>query len=158
MPEEAPVTIAQDTTRSLVPAGAWRVDPARSWITWELNGEKVHNGQFSEFQATVTPSQITGVVQAGTVEADQEGLTQHLRSPDYFGADRYPEIHFESTSIEYSGADAFEIRGLLTIAEAAQEVELSARADKTPRVRASGEVSLGDVTVQVLVDAVLERA
>jgi hypothetical protein len=35
------VTIAQESTRSLVPAGAWRVDPARSSITWELNGETV---------------------------------------------------------------------------------------------------------------------
>jgi polyisoprenoid-binding protein YceI len=142
----------------LVPAGAWRVDPARSSITWELNGEKVHNGRFADFQSVVTLTEITGVLQAGSVEADQEGLTQHLRSPDYFGAERYPEIRFESTSIEHSGADEFEIRGVLTIAEATQEIELSARADDTPRVRASGEVSLGDVTVQVLVDAVLERA
>jgi polyisoprenoid-binding protein YceI len=152
------VTIAQESTRSLVPAGAWRVDPARSSITWELNGEKVHNGRFTAFEGVVTPTEITGVLQAGTVEADQEGLTQHLRSPDFFAAERYPEIRFESTSIEHSSADAFEIRGVVTIAEATQEVELSARADETPRVRASGEVSLGDVTVQVLVDAVLERA
>lgn len=106
------MTIAHESTRSLVPAGAWRVDPARSSITWELNGEKVHNGRFAAFEA----------------------------------------------SIEHSGADAFEIRGLLTIAETQQELELSARTDDTPRVRASGDVSLGDVTVSVLVDAVLERA
>jgi polyisoprenoid-binding protein YceI len=152
------VTIAQESTRTLVPAGAWRVDPARSSITWELNGQKVHNGRFEGFEATVTPTEIVGVVHAGTVIADQDGLTQHLRSPDFFAAERYPEIRFESTSIEHSGADAFEIRGLLTIAESQQDVELSARADDTPRVRASGDVSLGDVTVQVLVDAVLERA
>jgi polyisoprenoid-binding protein YceI len=152
------VTIAHESTRSLVPAGAWRVDPGRSSITWELNGEKVHNGRFADFQGVVTPSEITGVLAAGSVEADQEGLTQHLRSPDFFAAERYPEIRFESTSIEHSGADAFEIRGVLAIAEATQEVELSASADETPRVRATGDVSLGDVTVQVLVDAVLERA
>jgi polyisoprenoid-binding protein YceI len=152
------VTIAHESTRSLVPAGAWRVDPGRSSITWELNGEKVHNGRFADFQGVVTPSEITGVLAAGSVEADQEGLTQHLRSPDFFAAERYPEIRFESTSIEHSGADAFEIRGVLAIAEATQEVELSASADETPRVRATGDVTLGDVTVQVLVDAVLERA
>jgi polyisoprenoid-binding protein YceI len=152
------VTIAQESTRSLVPAGSWRVDPARSSITWELNGEKVHNGRFGDFQGLVTPSEITGALQAGSVEADQEGLTQHLRSPDFFAAERYPEIRFQSTSIEHSGADAFEIRGVLTIAEATQEIELNAGVDETPRVRASGDVSLGDVTVQVLVDAVLERA
>jgi polyisoprenoid-binding protein YceI len=152
------MTIAHESTRSLVPPGVWRVDPARSAITWELNGEKVHNGRFEAFEATVTPTRILGVVRAGTVVADQDGLTQHLRSPDFFAAERYPEIRFESTAIEHSGADAFEIRGLLTIAESQQDVELSARADETPRLRASGDVSLGDVTVQVLVDAVLERA
>jgi hypothetical protein len=32
------MTIAQESTRSLVPADSWRVDPARSSIRWELSG------------------------------------------------------------------------------------------------------------------------
>lgn len=145
-------------TRTLVPAGEWRLDPERSRLEWRIEGEKNHHGRFGAFKGTLTPTRIEGVVQAATVEADDPGLTAHLRSPDFLGADQHPQIRFTAEEIEHAGGDVFTIRGTVAIGQASQPVELSARADATPHVTATGTVSVGDVHATVLVDAELLAA
>jgi polyisoprenoid-binding protein YceI len=151
------MTIAE-TTRTIVPHGAWRLDAERSRVEWKVEGEKNHHGRFGAFDGTVTPTRIEGVVQSATVEADDPGLTAHLRSPDFLGAEQNPEIRFVADEIEHAGGDVFTIRGAVTIGPVTQPVELSARADGTPRVRATGTVAIGDVSATVLVDAELVAA
>ena len=151
------MTIAE-TTRTIVPHGEWRVNPERSRLDWKVEGEKNHTGSFGRFEGTVTPTRIEGVVRAATVEADDPGLTAHLRSPDFLGAEAHPEIRFSAEEIEHAGGDVFAIRGTVTIGPVSQPVELSARADETPRVKATGTVAIGEVEATVLVDAELLAA
>lgn len=146
------------TGRAIVPEGEWRVDPARSRLEWKVEGEKNHTGSFGEFEGTVTRSRIEGVVRAASVEADDPGLTAHLLSPDFFGADANPEIRFAANRIDHTGGDVFSIHGTVSIGAVSQPVELSARADETPRIRATGRVAIGDVSATVLVDAELLAA
>lgn len=147
-----------ESTRTIVPHGEWRLDPTRSRLEWKVEGDKNHHGHFGGFEGTVTPNRIEGVVQASTVEADDPGLTAHLRSPDFLGAEQNPEIRFTADEIEHAGGDVFSIRGAITIGPVTQPVELSARADETPRVKATGTVEIGDVSATVLVDAELVAA
>lgn len=147
-----------DNTRTIVPAGAWRLHPQNSRLEWRVEGEKNHTGSFAQFEGLVTPTRIDGVVRAASVEADDPGLTAHLRSPDFFAVEAHPEIRFEADEIEHAGGDAFAIRGTVTIGPVSQPVELDARADETHRIRATGHVSIGDVSATVLVDAELLAA
>ena len=147
-----------ETVRTIVPHGEWRVNPERSRLEWKVEGEKNHTGRFGGFDGVVTPSRIEAVVHAATVEADDPGLTAHLRSPDFLDAETHPEIRFDADEIDHAGNDVFAIRGTVTIGPVAQPVELSARADDTPRVRATGTVTIGDVEATVLVDAELLAA
>ena len=39
----------------------------------------------------------------------------HLCSPDFFDADRYPEIVFQAAGMEFDGDDRFTLQGELTI-------------------------------------------
>ena len=61
----------------------------------------------------------------------------HLRSADFFEAERYPAIHFRSTRIARAGGDQFTVTGDLTIRG-------TTRPDDTHRgVRRTREGSLG---------------
>jgi polyisoprenoid-binding protein YceI len=149
--------IQAEIDRTFVPAGTWRVAPERSRLEWEVEGEKNHTGRFADFEGTVTPTRIEAIVRAASVEADDPALTVHLRSPDFFAVETYPEIRFEASEIEHAGGDVFEIRGQVTIGSVTQPIELHARADQT-HIRATGRISIGDVRATVLVDAELEAA
>jgi polyisoprenoid-binding protein YceI len=152
------MTTITQSTPTIVPDGEWRLDPERSRLEWKVEGDKNHYGHFGAFEGTVTPNRIEGVVQAATVEADDPGLTAHLRSPDFLGAEQNPEIRFTADEIEHAGGDVFFVRGVVTIGPVAQPVQLSARADESPRVKATGTVTIGDVSATVLVDAELLAA
>ena len=153
------MTIADTATHTLVPGGTWRIDRQRSRLTFEYSDEEKHHvGGFREFDAEITPTSIRGTINAASVEADQPGLTAHLRSPDFLGANLFPEITFESTDVEHVAGDLFTLHGVVRIGEAEQEVTLDARVDATPRVVATGEVGVGEARASVTVDAYLVRA
>lgn len=153
------MTVTQtETPPAIVASGEWRLDPERSRLEWKVEGEKNHTGSFTDFEGTVSANRIEGVVRSASVEADDPGLTAHLRSPDFFAVETHPEIRFEADRIEHVGGDAYSIQGTVTIGSVSQPVELHARADETPRIRATGQVSIGDVSATVLVDAELIAA
>ena len=43
---------------------------------------------------------LTGSVKVASVDVNDENLTAHLQSPDFFDAERNPELSFESSEIE----------------------------------------------------------
>ena len=76
-------------------------------------------GRFEDFDATLTVDQdgdakLVGTVDANSIVVKDENLAGHLKSPDFFDTERYPEIKFESTEIRRNG-DEIEVDGELTI-------------------------------------------
>ena len=84
------------------------VDPGRSSI--EFTGSKVtgkHDGGFEEFAGSIelvdedpTASRVTIEIDTASLWADDDRLTKHLKSPDFFEVETYPRATFESTSIK----------------------------------------------------------
>jgi polyisoprenoid-binding protein YceI len=58
------------------------------------------------------------------VDVKDENLSAHLQSPDFFDAERHPELNFESTGIDLSAGTAT-IAGELTIKGVTRPVELT---------------------------------
>lgn len=65
-----------------------------------------HDGSFGKFEGTitlvdndVTRSSVHAEVQTSSLSADQEKLTGHLKSPDFFDVERFPKATFQSTNI-----------------------------------------------------------
>ena len=56
-------------------------------------------GEFSEIDATLTDGKLVGKVKVGSLEIKDERLKGPLFSPDFFDAERYPEIIYESSSL-----------------------------------------------------------
>lgn len=64
-----------------------------------------------------TPKQVSFTVQMASLESDDEKLTGHLKTPDFFDVEKYPTSTFQSTSIveKAAGDSTHEITGNLTL-------------------------------------------
>jgi len=88
-------------------------------------------GQFDDFSARIeldidrpTRSSVEMVLKTASVQTFNEERDQHLRSADFFDAEKYPEIRFVSKSIEHKGDDLYIVTGALTIRDVSKEVAL----------------------------------
>ena len=123
-----------ETQQTQIPAGTWTVDPVHSAVEFNVfDSELMSNirGRFTDFEGTIELNgepqswRAQGVIRTASVSTDNEKRDAHLRSADFFDADRFPEIRFESNRVEQQG-DKLHIVGRLTIKEQTHEVELDA--------------------------------
>jgi polyisoprenoid-binding protein YceI len=78
-----------------------------------------HNGSFKEFSGSIDlvpnnipESKVTIDIQTASVVTDENDLTNHLKTPDFFDVAKYPKANFVSTKIEpASGAGNFNVTG-----------------------------------------------
>jgi polyisoprenoid-binding protein YceI len=103
-----------------LPAGTWTVDPIHSQVGFAVAYHVgTFRGSFAPVEARLEvgedgAAKLTGSVAVSGVKVQDENLAGHLQSPDFFDAERTPEIAFASTAIRPSG-DGLEIVGELTI-------------------------------------------
>ena len=71
-------------------------------------------GEVPKFEATLEDGKLTGVAQIGSIQVKEENLEAHLLSPEFFDAERHPEVKFASNEIRRNG-DNVKIDGEITI-------------------------------------------
>jgi len=119
------MTVLTDTTGLGLPTGTWSLDPIHSTIGFELPYlAGTFRGQFTDVDAKLTDESLTGSARVASVDVKDENFSAHLQSPDFFDAERHPELRFESRELERSG-EALTVRGDLTIRGITKPVELS---------------------------------
>jgi polyisoprenoid-binding protein YceI len=157
-------------TATLVPQGTWTVDPVHSSIRFDVvdteTAFKSISGRFTDFEGTVEPGETKGIVRTTSVVSDNDQRDAHLRSPDFFEVERFPEIRFESNRIEHVEGDRHKILGELTIKDVAVPVELDAKflaAGLNPQgvestvFRVMGEIEWGPTRVEITADITATR-
>ena len=94
-------------TSATIPAGTYRLDPVHSSAGFAVKHMVVatFRGRFENFDATLTvddngSASLTGAVQVDSLEVKDENLKAHLGSPEFFDAERYPEIRFEASQVD----------------------------------------------------------
>jgi polyisoprenoid-binding protein YceI len=149
------------TTATALPTGTWTVDPAHSKVGFAVKhmGIATVRGEFTEFEGTLeiaddlSSAKAYGTVKAQSVDTNEPQRDDHLRSPDFFDAAQFPELRFESTSIEALDNDEFRITGTLTIHGVTNEVVLHAELEGTDidpwgnervGLEVTGQLSRGD--------------
>ena len=120
---KASVANAAPETNPAKPAGAETlvISPENSKV--EFVAAKVtrsHNGSFKQFNGTIDllgnsaeQSRVTIDIEMGSVVTDEDQLTGHLKTPDFFDVGKYPKATFVSTKIEPSatGGPAYTVTG-----------------------------------------------
>src|SRR5947208_7234684 len=116
--------MATTQIRQALPTGTWQLDPVHSSIGFEvpyMGG--TFRGQFRDVEATIADGGVTGSAKVASVDVKDENLAAHLQSPEFFDAERYPELRFASTGIE--SGEELAIRGEIMIKGVTQPVELT---------------------------------
>jgi polyisoprenoid-binding protein YceI len=148
-------------SQTIVPTGTWSVDPAHSKVGFAVKhmGIATVRGEFADFEGTLeiaedlSSARAYGTVKAESVDTSESQRDAHLRSPDFFDAERYPELRFESTSIEALDDEEFRITGRLTIHGVTNEIVLHADVQGTDTdpwgnervgLEVTGQLSRGD--------------
>jgi polyisoprenoid-binding protein YceI len=120
----------------------WSLDPVHSTIGFELPYlAGTFRGQFTDVEATFGAGRLTGSARVASVVVKDENLTAHLQSPDFFDAERHPELRFESDEIEESDGRLV-VSGDITIRGVTKPVELAGTISE-PFTDAFGQERLG---------------
>lgn len=95
-----------------------------------------HQCAFDEYEVTMdlddtTPEDLTKAVISAEIEiasirTEDEMLTGHLQKADFFDAENFPTVTFESTTIEKKEGDNYTVTGNLTIKGITKPIVLNA--------------------------------
>lgn len=117
--------------QTAVPVGTWQSDPVHSSFAFSVRHMVVatFRGSLTDFDATLTGeadgrATLTAAGRVASVVTQDENLTGHIQSPDFFDAERYPEVTFVASDISRDG-DAVVARGELTLKGVTKPVELT---------------------------------
>ena len=118
---------------TIAPAGIWSLDPVHSRVDFEvpyLAG--TFKGEFHEVGAELAVggerASLEGTAKVASVDVNNDDLSAHLQSPDFFDAERHPELRFT-----------------------AEEIRLDGDGDGNGTVSADGELTIKGVTKPVTV-------
>ena len=109
----------------------WAFDPAHSEITFKVKHLMITNvkGEFKKFESTLNAADASfknatasATIQVGSISTNNDDRDNHLKSADFFDADQFSTIQFESTSLERFDDENGQLKGNLTIKGITKEV------------------------------------
>lgn len=112
--------------------GTWQVDPVHSTAGFEVAYMAgTFKGEFREIAATLTVegerARLEGSAKVASVDVKDENLNAHLQSPDFFDAERNPELRFTADDVDLT-SDEVTARGEITIKGVTRPVEVTGTA------------------------------
>ena len=111
--------------QTALPTGTWTVDPVHSEIGFSVEYMAgTFKGTFSKFSAEVVDGKLRGSADVASVQVKDPNLEAHLQSPDFFDAERNPQLTFEGENIQRSGND-IKIAGRITIKGETKPIEIT---------------------------------
>jgi polyisoprenoid-binding protein YceI len=127
----------------LLHAAPWEFDPAHTGVQFKVRHlmvssvrgdfEKV-SGKIVYDEADVTKSSADITIDTGSINTRVAKRDEHLRSPDFLDAAKYPTITFKSKRVEKSGSGTLKMTGDLTIRGVTKEVALTVEGP-TPAIK-----------------------
>src|SRR5215467_15340899 len=102
----------------------WAIDAAHSQASFSVRHMMVStvrghfnvlSGQLHIDEAHPENSWVEAEVDAASIDTRDEKRDGHLRSPDFFDAEKFPKITFKSNKVEHVGGQEYKIAGDLTI-------------------------------------------
>jgi polyisoprenoid-binding protein YceI len=113
----------------------WVLDPMHSEVQFKIKHLMITNvtGSFDRFQVNVTTEEedfmkakVDVTVETGSISTGNEQRDTHLKSADFFDAEKFPEIKFVATRYDNVDNDgSYELYGDLTIHGVTKNIKLS---------------------------------
>ena len=109
----------------VVPTGTWSIDKVHSTIGFAVDYMAgTFQGSFGDVDADVSDGVLHGNAKVSSIQVNDPNLAAHLQAPDFFDAERHPELTFESKDIRREG-DRLTVDGEITIKGHTEPVEIT---------------------------------
>jgi polyisoprenoid-binding protein YceI len=111
-------------TEQTIPTGTWELDPVHSKASFAVKhaGLSTFRGSFDELTATLEDGVLTGSARVDSVSVPVDQLKGHLQGPDFFDAERHPEITFVARDLRPDG-ERLTVSGELTMRGVTKPIE-----------------------------------
>lgn len=141
-------------TFGAVPAAAsvWDIDTSHSSTTFKVRhlaiatvsgGFGKTSGRVTWDPADPTKSTVEATIDASTIDTQNSGRDEHLKSPDFFDVATHPTITFKSTKVEAAGEGRLKVTGDLTLRGVTKPVVLDVEGPVTPIKDPRGNMKTG---------------
>lgn len=124
-----------NTAKDATVIATWVIDPLHSEVMFKVKHLVISTvtGSFSKFEGTAVTTEdsfenakINFEIDVDSIYTGQEQRDMHLKNGDFFEAETFPKIIFESVSFSKTGPDNYILKGNLTLKGVTKEVGLNA--------------------------------
>jgi polyisoprenoid-binding protein YceI len=128
--------VAASVVSALASAGfaadKYNIDPNHSTVGFSVKHMVVTNvkGRFKDYSGTLmydekdpTKSSVDVDIKTASITTDNDQRDNHLKSPDFFDAAKFPDITFKSSKVEKKGEN-YLMTGTLTMKGVSKEVQI----------------------------------
>lgn len=133
------LAIASIATFSVAKPVAYQIDPTHTAtvFNWNHFGFSTPSANFSDIQGTINvdnakpaSSSVNVTIPVSSLNTNVKALDDHLKTADFFDAEKYPNITFKSTKVQAISKTKYKITGDLTIKNVTKAVVLDATLNK----------------------------
>ncbi len=116
-------------------AQGWKLDKSHSAVQFSVRHMVISDvpGNFKDYDITFTASKddfsdakVEATLKVASINTDNEKRDGHLKSDDFFNAEKYPTITFKSAEFKKVGDNNYAIIGDLTIRDVTKKVTFDA--------------------------------
>ncbi len=121
------------STESLT-TSKWALDTTHSEVKFKVRHMMITNvtGSFNELTASIEDfdedfesASVEFTAKTNSIDTANEQRDTHLKSADFFDAEKYPEMKFKSSKIVKKSGEEYEMNGQLTIKGVTKEIKLN---------------------------------
>lgn len=133
------LAVASVTTISMAKPVAYQIDPTHTAtvFTWNHFGFSTPSANFSDIQGKINVdnakpanSSVNVTIPLSSLNTNVKALDDHLKTADFFDAEKYPNITFKSTKVQAISKTKYKITGDLTVKNVTKPVVLDAVLNK----------------------------
>jgi polyisoprenoid-binding protein YceI len=113
----------------------WKFDKVHSSVVFSVRHMVISevSGSFKDFSIILKSKKedfsdaiVEGTIQVSSISTDNDYRDKHLKSDDFFNAEKFPEIKFKSTKFEKLDNNKYKITGDLTMRDVTKKVTFDA--------------------------------
>ena len=130
----------------------WNIDPAHSAAEFKVKHMMISNvkgsfsglsGALTEHSDDATLSSIEAAIPVATISTGDAQRDAHLKSADFFDAEKHPTLNFKSTRVVRKDEAAYEVTGDLTIHGVTRPVTFAVEGPSAPGKDPWGNTRIG---------------
>ena len=141
-------------TTTTLPASTltWKVDPAHSSAEFKIKHMMISNvkGSFNGLSGVLTEnrndaslSSVDAAIDIASISTGDAQRDGHLKSADFFDAEKYPQMTFKSTKVEKKGEGDYSVTGDLTLHGVTKPVTFAVEGPSAPGKDPWGNTRIG---------------